>query len=43
MNNHRVISIVVKYSGAKTGSWKHKPDFELESPSELLNIINNYN
>lgn len=42
MNDNRVISIVVKYSGANTHSWKYKPDFELESPNELLNIINSY-
>ncbi len=42
MNDNRVISIVVKYSGANTESWKYKPDFELESPNELLKVINNY-
>lgn len=42
MNDNRVISIVVKYSGANSNSWKYKPDFELESPNELLKVINNY-
>jgi phosphoglycolate phosphatase-like HAD superfamily hydrolase len=37
-----VISIVAKYSGADTKSWTHKPDFEIEHPSDLLKIINNY-
>jgi len=40
-NNNRVISIIVKYSGAKTNLWKHKPDFELDSPIDLLKIIDN--
>ncbi|WP_271785032.1 HAD family hydrolase [Aquimarina algiphila] len=38
----RVIAIVAKYSGAETSSWKYKADFEIEKPSELIKIINNY-
>jgi len=41
-NDNQVISIAVKYSGAITNSWRYKPDFELESPKELLKIIKNY-
>lgn len=40
--NSKVISIVAKYSGANTNLWTHKPDFEIESPSDLIEIINNY-
>ncbi|MBL7995565.1 HAD family hydrolase [bacterium] len=39
-DNSTVVSIVVKYSGADTTSWIHKPDFEISSPPELLHIIN---
>lgn len=42
LNDNKVISIVVKYSGANTDSWIYKPDYELESPSDLLKVINNY-
>ncbi|WP_412987349.1 HAD family hydrolase [Pontimicrobium sp. IMCC45349] len=38
----RVIAIVAKYSGAETSSWKYKADFEIEKPSDLIGIINNY-
>ncbi len=41
-NDNKVISIAVKYSGAITNSWSYKPDFELESPKELLTMIKNY-
>ena len=41
-NKNKVISIVVKYSGADTNSWTYKPDLELESPTDLLKIIKNY-
>lgn len=40
--NNQVISIVAKYSGADTRFWTYKPDFEIESPTDLLNILNNY-
>ncbi len=40
--NSKVISIVPKYSGADTKSWTYKPDFEIETPMDLLEIINNY-
>jgi len=39
----KVIAILAKYSGADPRSWTHKPDFEIESPLDLLQIINNYN
>lgn len=38
----RVVAIVVKYSGAKPESWNYKPDFEIEIPSDLIEIINHY-
>ncbi len=37
----KVISIVVTYSGANTKSWTYKPDLEIETPSDLLKIVNN--
>ena len=40
--NSKVISIVAKYSGANTELWAYKPDFEIEKPTDLLEIINNY-
>ena len=41
-NKNKVISIIVKYSGAKTDFWEYKPDLKLESPTDLLKIITNY-
>jgi len=41
-NNNRVISIIATYSGANTNLWTFKPDFEIEMPSALIEIINNY-
>jgi hypothetical protein len=38
----KVISIIVKYSGADTKSWIHKPDFEIENPLQLHDIIKSY-
>ncbi len=38
----KVIAITAKYSGAQTSLWKYKADFEIERPSELVKIINNY-
>ncbi len=40
--NSKVISVVAKYSGANTELWNNKPDFEIETPTDLLEIINNY-
>jgi len=40
---NKVIAITAKYSGANPTLWTHKPDFEIETPSDLLQIINNYN
>lgn len=39
---NKIISVAVRYSGANSTNWKYKPDFELESPNELLNLIENY-
>lgn len=36
----KVIAILAKYSGANSEKWKYKPDFEIEDPSALLNLIN---
>ena len=38
----KIIAVIVKYSGANTKNWKHKPDFKINTPLELLEIINNY-
>ena len=40
--NSKVISIIAKYSGADTRLWTYKPDFEIENPFDLLEIINKY-
>ena len=40
--NSEVISVIAKYSGANTELWNYKPDFEIENPTDLLEIINNY-
>ncbi len=40
--NIKVISLIVTYSGADTKLWTFKPDFELESPIDLLYIIKNF-
>ena len=40
--NSKVISITAMYSGADTKLWTYKPDFEIENPTDLLEIINNY-
>ncbi len=36
----KVISIIAKYSGNDTKSWTFKPDIEIETPTELVEIIN---
>ena len=41
-DNSKVISIAAIYSGANTTLWTYKPDFEIENPTDLLEIINNY-
>ncbi|MBL7958664.1 HAD family hydrolase [bacterium] len=38
----KVISVVVKYSGADTKLWTHKPDFEISAPTDLFKIISNF-
>lgn len=40
--NAKVIAIVAKYSGANTSTWNYKPDFEIDSPTELLSILDTY-
>lgn len=40
-NKCRIISITAKYSGANIENWKHKPDFVIENPGNLIDIINN--
>lgn len=40
-NGSKAVAVIVKYSGAITDSWKFKPDFEIKSPRELLNLIKN--
>lgn len=39
--NSKVISIVAAYSGADIKLWTYKPDFEIGTPTDLLEIINN--
>ena len=39
--NSKVISIAAMYSGANSKLWNYKPDYEIENPTELLEIINN--
>lgn len=38
----KVISIIATYSGAPIHNWKFKPDFQIESPSEILKIIKDH-
>lgn len=40
--HNKVISVIAKYSGANTIFWKHKPDYEIKKPVDLIKIINNY-
>lgn len=39
--SNKVISVIATYSGANTKSWRHKPDFEITSPTDLFKIISN--
>jgi len=39
--SNSIISIIVTYSGANTDSWVFKPDYEISSPYELLDILTN--
>lgn len=41
LENCRVVSVIAKYSGTDTKSWRNKPDFEITAPTELLKIISN--
>ena len=36
---NKVTSIIVKYSGADTKTWTYKPDYEIDNPIDLLDII----
>lgn len=40
--NSKVISVVVTYSEAHTKLWTYKPDYEIDKPTDLLEIIENY-
>lgn len=40
LDSSKVISVVAKYSGANVKSWTFKPDFELETPTDILEILN---
>jgi len=42
-NGSKVVSITVKYSGANTNHWTFKPDFEIDKPSELIEVLNEFN
>ncbi|NNK81983.1 MAG: HAD family hydrolase [Flavobacteriaceae bacterium] len=37
-----ILSVGVKYSGADIDSWNFKPDYEIEKPNDLIDIIKNY-
>lgn len=37
-----VIAVVVKYSGANTSNWGHKPDYEIDRPLDLIQLLNGY-
>lgn len=38
----KVISVVARYSGANTSIWNNKPDFEIDCPTDLIKILDNY-
>ncbi|MEK6154719.1 HAD family hydrolase [Flavobacteriaceae bacterium 3-367] len=38
-NNSKVIAVTAKYSSADTRAWTYRPDFEIETPSDLLKIL----
>lgn len=38
----KVIAILAKYSGATPDSWKFQPDFQIESPLDLIEIMDEY-
>lgn len=38
----RVIAVGVKYSGADMQQWHHRPDFEIDRPTDLLSIVDRY-
>ena len=41
-DSSNVISVIAKYSGADTKEWTYKPNYEIEKPNDLLELINNY-
>lgn len=40
-NGHQVISVLVTYSGANSSDWDFKPDYEINSPRQLLELLKN--
>ena len=38
----KVLTVIVKYSGADTSSWIYQPDFEINNPLDLLKIIKDH-
>ena len=40
-DDSNVISVIAKYSGADTKRWAYKPDYEIEKPTDVLELINN--
>lgn len=41
-NNGTVISIVVKYSNSCTKNWNDKADYEINTPLELISLLNSF-
>lgn len=39
----KVVAVTANYSGAKTADWRSKPDYEIQSPLELIALIDSYN
>ncbi|PLX17599.1 MAG: phosphatase [Marinilabiliales bacterium] len=39
LNTNKIISVAANYSGANISSWKHQPDYIVNTPVELLSII----
>jgi len=38
----KMISVIATYSGAQVHDWNFKPDFQINTPSEILSIIKDY-
>jgi len=41
-NNGTVISVAVKYSNSDTKNWNDKPDYEINTPLELISLLNSF-